>query len=355
MIISRPALLSGSLLLALLLSACDSEQNKASGPVTPLTVHLITLDPNTHTSSRQFVGQVDAVSTVDLAFQVGGRLTELPVQQGQVIPAGQLLAALDPTDHQLAVNQAEVTLQQAQRNLERGRQLQPQNFVSRSDMDQLEAAYENARLGLENARRNLAYTRLEAPFDALVTRRLVERFATLSAGAPVLRIQNVSELRIHIQLPEHLLRDVASQSGKVQIQALLGDSSDQRYDLSYREHATEIDPATQTYRITFGMPRPQDVNLLPGMTLTVQAMQQDESRTAFWIPLSALDTSTPGQFRVWRYNPESSQVEPQQIEVGPFRQDQVQVLSGLNSGTQIVTAGLHQLQPGRQVRPFNGY
>lgn len=351
----RPASLTGYLLLAALLTGCSEQEAAEQTTQESLPVHLLMVNHDARTSSRNFVGQVDAVSTVDLAFQVGGRLTELPVQPGQILPAGQLLAALDPADYQSALDQAEVAWQQAERNLERGRQLQPQNFVSRSDMDQLETAHENARLGLENARRNLGYTRLEAPFDALITRRLVERFATVAAGTPILRIQNVSELRVHIQAPEHLIRDMSGSPDQYLIQALLGNGSDRHYQLSYREHATEVDPATQTYRITLGMPRPQDVNLLPGMSLTVRVQQRDESQAAFWIPLSALDTSTPGQFRVWRYNPESSAVEQQQVEVGAFRQNQVQVLSGLNPGSQIVTAGLHQLQPGKRVHPFNGY
>lgn len=333
------------------LSACSD----ATPPATVIvpTVKLYTINGEDQASSRHFVGRIDAVSTVDLAFQVGGRVTELPVQQGQVVPAGELLAALDPADYRLAVEQAEVQLAQASRDLERGKPLREQGVLTPSAFDQLQTNFEIARVALENARRNLDYTQLKAPFDALVTRRLVERFATVAAGTPLLRVQNINELRVHINVPEQIMRQVRDSSDYL-VSVRLSEAASERYPLAYREHATEVDPLTQTYQVSFAMPRLPDVNLLPGMTVNVVTEKVATDSTVL-IPVSALDTATPEQFYVWRYLPDSQTVQRIAVQVGTVREQQIEVLSGLNRGEQVVSAGIYQLQPGQQVQPFVAY
>lgn len=333
------------------LTAC-SEAPPPATVIVP-TVKLYTINGEEQANSRHFVGRIDAVSTVDLAFQVGGRVTELPVQQGQVVPAGELLAALDPADYQLAVEQAEVQLAQASRDLERGKPLREQGILTPSAFDQLQTNYEIARVALENARRNLDYTQLKAPFDALVTRRLVERFATVAAGTPLLRVQNITELRVHINVPEQIMRQVRDTSDYL-VSVRLSEAASERYPLAYREHATEVDPLTQTYQVSFAMPRLPDVNLLPGMTVNVVTEKVATDSTVL-IPVSALDTATPEQFYVWRYQPETQTVQRIAVQVGTIREQQIEILSGLNRGEQVVSAGIYQLQPGQQVQPFVAY
>ena len=134
----------------------------------------------------------------------------------------------------------------------------------------------------------------------------------------------------------------------------LSEAASERYPLAYREHATEVDPLTQTYQVSFAMPRLPDVNLLPGMTVNVVTEKVATDSTVL-IPVSALDTATPEQFYVWRYQPETQTVQRIAVQVGTVREQQIEVLSGLNRGEQVVSAGIYQLQPGQQVQPFVAY
>lgn len=337
---------------ALTLIGCSEPAVQQAAP--PLvTVKLYEVNGDEHASSRHFVGRIDAVSTVDLAFQVGGRVTELPVQQGQIIPAGELLAELDPTDYQLALQQAEVQLEQARRDLERAKPLREQGILTPSAFDQLQTNYEIARVALQNAQRNANYTQLMAPFDALVTRRLIERYSTVGAGTPILRVQNVSELRVHINVPEQIMRQVQDTNDYAVFVRLATNSVD-LYPLAYREHATEVDPLTQTYQVSFAMPRLPEVNLLPGMTVNV-ITEKRVVQDSVLIPVSALDNSVPEQFSVWIYRPEGSVVEKVPVQVGSISEQQVQILAGLNRGDLVVSAGIYHLQQGQQVRPFDKY
>lgn len=338
--------------LLVILTAC-SEPASISVDVAPVTVKLYTINADDHANTRHFVGRLDAVSTVDLAFQVGGRVIELPVQQGQVVPAGEMLAELDGTDYALAVKQAEVQLAQAQRDLERAKPLREQGILTPSDFDQLQTSFDIATVARQNALRNSEYTHLNAPFDALVTRRLIERYATVAAGTPVLRVQNVSELRVHINVPEQIMRKVRD-TDDYAVFVRLSSSSQDLYPLAYREHATEVDPLTQTYQVSFAMPRLPDVNLLPGMTVNVVTEKRAAQDTVL-IPVSALDTSVPDQFSVWIYRAENSVVENVPVQVGAVRDVNIEILSGLSRGDKVVSAGIYHLQQGQRVRPFDKY
>ena len=348
------SILSVITLLSLTLPLVGCSESAVTQTTPPLvTVKLYEVNGEEHATSRHFVGRIDAVSTVDLAFQVGGRVSELPVQQGQIVPAGEVLAELDPTDYQLALQQAEVQLEQARRDLERAKPLREQGILTPSAFDQLQTNYEIARVAIQNAQRNANYTKLNAPFDALVTRRLIERYSTVGSGTPILRVQNVSELRVHINVPEQIMRQVQDSSDYAVFVRLATDSVD-RYPLAYREHATEVDPLTQTYQVSFAMPRLPEVNLLPGMTVNVVTEKRVEQESVL-IPVSALDNSVPEQFSVWIYRSEGSVVEKVPVQVGTISEQQIEILAGLTRGDKVVSAGIYHLQQGQQVRPFDKY
>lgn len=338
----------------LLLSACgDTPPDDDEAGLRP--VRVMTVGAGDALTSRRFVGRVDAVSTVDLSFQVGGRIAELPVQQGSVVPAGRLIAALDPADYRLALREAEVQREQASRDLERQRTLLERGTVSPAAFDQAKTQYDLAEVALDNARRNLSYTRITAPFDALVTRRLVDRHTNVQPNTTVVRVQDVTELRVHINVPEHLVR-ISSETSLFDVSAFFSQHPDQPFKLEYREHETEPDAVTQTYQVSFGMPRPEDFNVLPGMTVTVEIRTHGaQGDTRFQVPVGALDMTAEGEFRVWVYDPEQRTVSPRPVEVGLLGLDQATVIDGLQAGDMLVTAGTVFLRDGMRVRPFERY
>jgi RND family efflux transporter MFP subunit len=154
---------------------------------------------------RDFVGRVEARLTVDLAFQVGGRLADFPVSEGQLIEEGARVAGLETQDFERALREARVQLQQAQQDLDRQRTLNQRGIASDAALEDAQTAYDLRAVALDNARQNREYAVVEAPFDGLVSRRLVDNFTTVSPGQPVVRLQDVSELRVAIQVPESVL------------------------------------------------------------------------------------------------------------------------------------------------------
>lgn len=353
----RPARIVGwavvALLVVLLVRCGAGDDELPAESLRP--VRLYQVGESNLLAVRHFVGRVDAVSTVDLSFQVGGRIIDLPVQQGTVQRAGSLIAALDPADYQLAVREAELQLDQANRDLERARSLFERGSVSQASLDQAQTAHNLRKVALDTARRNLAYTRITAPFDALVTRRLVDPFTNVQPNMQIVRVQNVEEFRVHISVPENLM-GAMEQADSIRAEAVFQSRPDQPVPLTYREHETEPDAVAQTYRVTFGMPRDEQFNVLPGMTVTVRLRAATPDEVAFFdIPPSALDSDEQGVFRVWVYQSETGSVTPRAVQMLGLNEEGQALVTGLQGDEQIVSAGLHLLHDGMRVLPFEGF
>ncbi len=342
------SLLCLSVLMAL--SACGDD-DLANG-ATPRPVKLYSVTEAGFLETRHFIGRVDAVSTVDLSFQVGGRIMTLPVSPGEMVKAGAVIASLDPIDYQLAVDRAELELAQARRDLDRNRPLFEQGAVPQATMDQLRTMAELAEVALSRAKRDLAYTQILAPFDALITRSFLDPFTNVVPNTRVVRVQNVDELRVHINAPEHLMSRVAHPHDVIAT-AVFSHKPDQHIPLIYREHETEPDAVAQTYRVTFGMSRKALPNVLPGMTVTVllrpaKTIEKHHQQ----IPVAALDSDAEGQFRVWVYHAEDQRVTVQPVELLSLLDEEHALVAGLHGDETIVSAGIHLLRDGMHVIPF---
>lgn len=342
-----------ALIIAVLLGACNNDQ--PAEPETVRTVRVETVADSEILAQRRFVGRVDALETVDLSFQVAGRLNTLPVQQGNLVKKGQLIAALDPTDYRLAEREAAAQFEFAKLDVTRKRNLAATETIPKVMLDEAETAYKLRRVALDNARNNLAYTRITAPFDALVTRRLLDNHTRIGPNQPVVRIQDVSTLRVKINVPEDLIKYLDA-ADLLKIEAVFPGKAGKRLPLRYLEHATEADAVAQTYEVTLALQHPADLTILPGMTVTVEIDSPfTNGSREIAIPVSAIDTDTEGKTRVWLFEPSTETVTPQEIEIGAALAKRVPVVSGLDGGEQIVTAGGHLLHDGMKVRRFTGF
>jgi len=338
------------LMLLALLSACD---NSTDIPEPALrTVRVEAVSANTTLLQRQFVGRVDAVSTVDLSFQVPGQITQLPAQEGLLIGKGQLVAALDQSDFRLAVEQAKAQFNLAKLDVTRKRNLFTSGSLPKAMLDQAETTFTLNQVALKTAERNLSYTRIVAPFDGLVSQRLQDNYTNVAAHQAVVRVQKLSELRVRINIPENMVKLLA-QTTDFTAEAVFKDRPEQRFPLSYREHITEAGSVAQTYEVIFGLARDNNRHVLPGMTVTVIISKKEGTEAPqLAIPVSALDYDGQGAPRVWVFDAQTETVSSRPVTLGAIKKNTIPVLSGLTQDEQIVTAGAHLLREGMAVRRF---
>ena len=337
---------------ALTLGACSGEAVQTETP--PRLVQLGEVESLSGQTSHEFVGQVEARLTVDMAFQVGGQLAELPLTEGQRIMAGDRVAQLDLEDFRRAEREARVQLQQARNDLDRQRTLHERGIASQAALDNAQTQYDLRAVALETARRNLGYATLEAPFDALVSRRLVDNYTIVSPGQPVVRIQDVGELRVSIPVSEDMIATF-DRSNLRSLQATFSCLPGRTFDLEPRELVSEPDAASRTYRAIAALPADLPANILPGMTASVSAEfeRTGNAPETVRVPVAAVAERPDGTRVVWVFDEASGTVTPRAVETDGLSGAHVILTGGVEPGTRIVTAGVSSLYDGMPVRPLS--
>jgi len=349
-------------LLALALAGCEAptpppiEPTEVSRPAQMQVVSAAELS-----SDLRFPGRVRAVQRVELAFNVPGQIVELPVAEGEAVKAGALLARLDPAAYQTALDVAQAELDAATAEYERVRRLwERSQAVARAEVDRKRTAMEVARSRFAAAQKDLADTRLTAPFAGIVARRLADNFQNVQAKEPVVSLQNPDALEIVIHVPERVVRGEPRRAAGF---AVFDDLPERRLPVTLKSFATEADPQTQTYEVVLGLTPPPDLRVLPGMGVavlpdTVAALTDGEGEDVadgaapVLVPVAAVVAAADGTPTVWVVDPESGKVSRRTIETGALQGADVTVLSGLAPGERIVTAGVHSLREGMRVHPL---
>lgn len=320
----------------------------------PKLVKLYSVSAGNQDIERQFFGHVVAKATVDLAFQVSGQIIEFPVVEGEPVAAGAVIARLDQEPFELALDQARVQKDQADRTLERLRKLQG-NAVSQVTVDDAETQAKLTEIALRDAERSFRNATLLAPFDALVASRNVPNFSSTAAGTPVVRLHDMSDLRIEIDVPEVLFLQ-AGENPDVEVWAVFP-SRDTRYPLEPREFNAETSAVGQTFRITLGMAPPEDLVILPGASVTVFAVLRG-AQSGITVPGSAIISQSDGTAQVMVFTSDDGDVgtvAPVTVDITPGPSGEIRVTSGLEEGQEIVASGAHLLTAGDAVKRFAGF
>lgn len=320
----------------------------------PRLVKLMNVSSGVEKVTRVFYGEVAAKETVDLAFQVGGQIVELPIVEGVPVANGAVIAKLDLEPFELALDQAVVQKQQADRTVDRLTKLQG-NTVSQVTVDDAQTQQQLAEIAVRNAQRSLNNATLLAPFDALVATRNVANFSTINAGTPIARLHDMSDLRIEIDVPEVLFQR-AGDDADFTLTAKFP-ASNEVFPLQVREFNAETSPVGQTFRITLGMTPPEGLTVLPGSSVTVFATQNNSDDRVL-IPSSALQTANDGTPRVLVFEPTGAAegtLRAVTVEIVPDVKGQVEVVAGLSNGQEIVASGASRLVDGAAARRFTGF
>jgi len=360
----NPALRSLCLALAAgaLLHGCGSEEAPAQQASSRPVKTFLVADSQAG-AERSFPGRVESTYRADIAFRVAGTVQDILVKEGDLVEQGQLLAKLDPTDYETVVRDRQAKFDNSERNFQRAQELVKDGFISRTEYDRLEADYKTSEAALTAARQDLAYTELRAPFGGRVAKRHAERFEEIGVKQTMFTLQDVETLQVKIDLPESVMRSVrpnadtrdAAQGGDaIPAYAVFEGKPDRRFPLTLREVSTRADPKTQTFEVTFNMPAPKDFIVLPGMTATVTVDFSGHLSTrgqgaSHWVPVDAVLADSGLEPRVWILDPQTMTVSSVAVETGGMQGTQIEILSGLTGGEEIVAVGASYLAEGMSV------
>jgi membrane fusion protein, multidrug efflux system len=219
------------------------------------------------------------------------------------------------------------------------------------DIQAMEADIRGMETALKSAEDALQDSWLRAPFDGMVTKQLVENYEQIASGRTVVGMHDISTIEIDVDLPEkEIIHRPMQEAFSATVRFL--SIPDRDFEAVFKEIDTEADPSTRTYRVTFSMKNPDDINLLPGMVAEISIESRASAATAKqspMIPALALRSDETGHRFVWVVDGEST-ARRRTVRVGRLSQSNLyEILDGVAQGERIVTAGAAFLHDGQNV------
>ncbi|MBQ4814487.1 efflux RND transporter periplasmic adaptor subunit [Pseudoalteromonas luteoviolacea] len=336
-----------------ILAGCGEPQSDVEEPEQLRPVRTLLLSSQVDGPMVEFPAVVDAASSADLSFKVPGEVTELLVKQGEEVEVGDVIAKLDATDYQLSLDEAQANYNKAQADFNRAKQLIKSGTISQSDYDQLQSHFTSAKSKLANAQNNLSYTSLKASFSGVVARTYIERFEEVQAKQVIATLQDIKHITLKVNVPESLMIKVSKDAPKHIIAEFSG-IPDKTFPLDFVEVSTQADEVTKAYEVTLSMTRPENYNILPGMTAKVLAKGADVNKSGLYLPINTVLKDSTGNY-VWTVDSVGNgkgEISKKSVVIGEVSTLGFPVISGVNEGDYIVTAGMSKVSEGQLVK-FN--
>lgn len=358
------ASLLGLAFLGLASYGCKQKEAEPTPVIRPVLTRQVFSTGGSRT--RTFPGIAQAERESRLSFRIPGKIQRLDVKVGDRVRPGQLVAALDPEDYRLQVEETQASLDRARaesRNAEanyaRVRALYENRNASRNELDGARAAAESAaaqvlaiQKRLELAQAQLSYTRLEAADEGAVAEVYAEVNENVQAGQPVVLLTGGSSIEVQVGVPEALISQVRP-----------GDRVDVTFDaVPDRKLAASVvkvgvvSGASTTYPVTVRLDAPiPDVR--PGMAAEVSfSFSPRPGSERFLVPAAAVSEDRQGRY-VFIAEPGPgglATVRRQPVRVGELREDGLEILEGLRDGDLLIVAGMSRIAEGEIVKTLEG-
>lgn len=315
------------------------------------TVKIDTVAAADEQTYLQYPGKVKAAQDISLAFRVSGTIRKIYAESGTRVRQGQLLAELDPTDYQVQLDATEAEYKQIKADANRVMSLYKDSVTSSSANDKAVYGLKQITAKYRHHKDQLGYTRLYAPFDGFVQKRLFEAHETIGAGMPVLSMigGGMPEVEINLPAAEYIRREQFADYHCT-------------FDIypgkSYPLKLISITPkanANQLYTVRLQLMTDKQPVPSPGMNTMVTIRCDKEDSRQLSVPSGAL-LQADGKAKVFVYNPTDHRITAREVTLLRLTSNgRILIRSEqLKPGELIVSSGVHHIEEGEIVRPLAG-
>jgi membrane fusion protein (multidrug efflux system) len=314
-------------------------------PAAAVPVEVAAVDRRSIAAYIETNGVLEAENEVDIVARIAGPIVELATEEGRQVRKGQLLARIDEAETRAQVEIAEVRLREAERAFERATASRENELISEETYEQVLSEKEAAEAQLTDQRIRLGYTRIEAPFNAIVIERAVKLAENVTVNQRLFRISDFDPLLCEIQVPEkELSRLELGQRAHLSVEAWPGD----RFPAKLLRISPVVDAETGTIRVTLAVGAGK--KLRPGMFASV-FLEIDTRENALAMPRTALALESLGDTV---FVAQEGEAKRREVKLGYEEADVVEVLEGLEEGERVIVVGQEGLSDGTPVRVVKG-
>ena len=319
----------------------------------PEAVTTITAQPESWETSMRAIGNVSAVQGVSVSADLPGIVKEIRFESGESVSRGDILVRLDTEQEQAQLQGALATLELSRVDLARKQGLSSSQVIAQSMVDQSVAENRQAEARVAEIRATIQRKTIRAPFSGVLGIRQINLGQYLSPGTPIVELQSIRPVYVNFTVPQQ-------QAGVVRPGATVSVTSD---GLSALEAGTVtaidsiVNESTRNLSVQAVFEN-KSGQLRPGMFVEAE-LGNGTSAEVIPIPASAISYAPYGDsvYIVEQVDgPDGTSylgVRQQFIKVGGSRGDLVGVISGIESGEEVVTSGAFKLRPGAAVTVNN--
>ena len=327
-----------TIVAALALTACHSKKQNTSESLPPIAVRTVMVESKARPSSEEVVGTVRAKLRAALEPKVSARIEALLVAPGQMVKTGDLIAQLDPREIQAKLDQALALREQATRDLARSRELLDKKITTQADFDAVQARARVAEGSAREMEAMLGYTKVVAPFDGIVTRKLADVGDLAAPGKPIIEMEDPHALRFEADVPEALIGHIKI-GAKLLVQVAEGAPP---IEGTVAEVAPVADPASRTFLVKLDLPGAEGRRSGQFGRVWVQTGESKSIR----VPTSAI--LVRGQMECL-FVIANQHAQLRIVRTGKRTGGEAEILSGLSAGERVVSEGAESLRDGQPI------
>ena len=295
----------------------------------------------TSTDDLWSIGSLRSDESLQIASEVPGRIAEILFKEGEDVKAGDVLVKLDDALVRAEVEDAKARLTLAQSNYDRAQSLSKSGSGTERTLDESTSALEIAKAAVQLAETKLSKLSLTAPFPGRVGLRTMSVGAYATPGTPIVNLEKIDQLKLDFRVPETVLTQVSvDQDVELRVDALPG----RTFPGKIYAIDPQVDVNGRSLHIRARVANP-DLSLLPGLFARV-IIKGLEERPVVRVAESAIVSRGQDKFV---YSIVGGKAKENKVQLGRRRAGEVEILEGLEAGTQIITSGQMNLRDGAPV------
>ena len=346
-------------LLLFIFTACKKDREEEI--IRPVKIQEINSSQNENLNI-DFPAQISPTQKTILAFKYAGKIKSINFESGDFVKKGQVIATIDDSDYKVNLEAfskkyeaANAVVQNAEAQFSRAEKLYKGGAMPKKDYDNALmqknvtiSTLKEASAGLENARNTLNDTKIIAPYDGYIDKKIVEVGAVVPEGGPVVSYisNDITDISVNASLKDiEYIKNASDINFK-------DNSTEKIYTLKVKSIAQNPDSINLTYPVTFTfLNLEKDEKFLSGQTGTVTISVKNNENPEILIPLNALFEDNGSNVYLFK----NGIAVKTAVEIGELREtNKISIVKGLKTGDKVIVAGVSKLVDGDRVKLLGG-